>query len=337
MVAHSEQQQDEQILRRAFDTAYRFDPRVIVTGFRSMSRRTKWLLLASFASLVLVVILVQITGAVVAVVEEMNRPPLLQRLDSPYGLETRAAPSVVEGRNVLPGLVGYSTYDLEPTVFSPVLECMIDPLAESCLQPDASPLPAVQHIEAFGFITEANLSRLQEEAADAFLATRLAEAEEAAAAARAAEAEAEALAAAAELTHDATTELAAAAETEEQAVDATAGGLTDEEMVAVLEAVAADLEEFELELTPAMAEVSIMAVNYLSERDAYDAIYTLFGHSRRVGRIGNYVLVDTLPVNYYYSYSRGRAAFVWSHGTWVFWISADTLARVEDVVKGFPY
>jgi len=356
MAAHSEQQQEEQALRRAFDTAYSFDPLVIVRGLLGMSRRARWLLLASFASLVLVVILVQLFGVAMDVVEEMNRPPLLQRLDSPYGLETRAAPSVVEGRDVLPGLVGHITYDLEPTVFSPVLECMVEPMSEACMQPDVDPLPAVQHIEAVGFVSEANFTRLQEAAFEAELEARLAEAQAAAEALAAEEAAAAEAVAAEEAQAGAeseeSAELAAsepvdselaAADTDEQAADAAAGGATDDGSAAMREALAAELtaeieeEGLELDLNAGTADVRIMAVNYLTEGDAYDAIYTLFDHSRRIGRIGNYVLVDTQPVNYYYAYSRGRAAFVWSHGTWVFWVSADTLASVEDVVKGFPY
>lgn len=301
------QPQEQQFLRRAFDAVYRFDWRVIITGYRRMSRRSKWIILASFASLVLVVVLIQILGAVLALVEERNRPPLMDRLADPYGLDARPAPNVVEGRNVLPRLVGYVAFDIEPVALMPVLECMVDPYAEGCFRPDADPLPVVQHIEAVGFVEQIKLDRLQEEAAAAI------EQAEAAAAVEA----------------DATGDDNSAAVATIEPEGAAAGESSDD--------LAADPQPTEIELTPGLADVRIMAINYLTERDAYDAINTMFGHSRRIGRIGNYVLVDTLPVNYYYSYSRGQAAFVWAHGTWVFWVSADTLARVEDVVKGFPY
>lgn len=340
---HSQpQEQEQQFLRRAFDAVYRFDWRVIITGYRRMSRRSKWIILASFASLVLVVVLIQILGAVLALVEERNRPPLMDRLADPYGLDARLAPNVVEGRNVLPRLVGYVAFDIEPVALMPVLECMVDPYAEGCFRPDADPLPVVQHIEAVGFVEQIKLDRLQEEAAAAVIEARLAaEAAATAAAIEQAEAAAATQAAVTEMaaTHtDANTESAAtevvtteaiATETRDAPDESAAGESSDD--------LAADPQPTEIELTPGLADVRIMAINYLTERDAYDAINTMFGHSRRIGRIGNYVLVDTLPVNYYYSYSRGQAAFVWAHGTWVFWVSADTLARVEDVVKGFPY
>jgi hypothetical protein len=83
--------------------------------------------------------------------------------------------------------------------------------------------------------------------------------------------------------------------------------------------------------------VTVSTAHFETAEVAKDAALNLFMYSRSIGRIGNYVLVPSRSVDYYYSSTRDQFSFTWSSGPWVYTASSTSLDYLEQVIMAFPY
>lgn len=83
--------------------------------------------------------------------------------------------------------------------------------------------------------------------------------------------------------------------------------------------------------------VGVILAQFASEKDAAQALLELYRYSRSIGRIGNYALLETRPVDYYYSSTRQQFAFSWSNGPWVYTASSASFETLEQFMSAFQY
>lgn len=83
--------------------------------------------------------------------------------------------------------------------------------------------------------------------------------------------------------------------------------------------------------------VGVILAQFASENDAAQALLELYRYSRSIGRIGNYALLETRPVDYYYSSTRQQFAFSWSNGPWVYTASSASFETLEQFMSAFQY
>jgi hypothetical protein len=73
------------------------------------------------------------------------------------------------------------------------------------------------------------------------------------------------------------------------------------------------------------------------EPQASRTMEELLAHARAYGRVGNFVVGGVGEVDFFYSSVRGWVSLTWSHGPWVYSISATKFDNLEDLVGAFPY
>jgi hypothetical protein len=337
---------EEQFLRRAFDTAYEVTPENVRNTYVRIPRKVKWMIVSTLASLVLVIIAVQLTLAAVEAVQWANRPTLLERITDRYQLAQRPLPAV----------------NSEGTAFYPL------PYVDAALLRAERAL-ALEEARA---------------AADAAymeaLAIALAEAEAAGTTAEAVEAVAD-VAAVADA-EDTAVEAApepvvlvdpAAFAIDEAAIIASIMPEVDQSYFRIMPrfqgftrtyvyddnpthpalTCLVIIDEFagggcEMTHYPTFVEaadytdaenmvVRIAAAQYETPEQARESLNEMRSHSFETSRLGDYALADGLAVNYFYSIAGRWNTFVWSNGTWVYAITAQSLTQVEHIIRGFPY
>lgn len=96
MAYKTRQQEENQFLRKAFDTSYaaidqasKFDANAAIDQVRSIDRRTKFLIVMVAAAFVAIVSGIYLTIGLIDYMKWVNRPVIMDRLIAPYELATR--------------------------------------------------------------------------------------------------------------------------------------------------------------------------------------------------------------------------------------------------------
>ncbi|HVO69332.1 MAG TPA: hypothetical protein VMT24_04755 [Aggregatilineaceae bacterium] len=76
---------------------------------------------------------------------------------------------------------------------------------------------------------------------------------------------------------------------------------------------------------------------FSDESQAGRTMEELLAHARAYGRVGNFVAGGVGEVEFFFSSVRGWVSLTWSHGPWVYSISAAKFANLEEMVGAFPY
>jgi hypothetical protein len=118
--AHPEQ--EEQFLRRMFDTLYALELEDFTGPLKQLSRRQRWLLLTAVASLALVWIGAQIASGIGAMVAERNAPTLAERQAAPYDLTEN---TLYLNPAALPQLPGFTASEVDAAETDPMVACMV--------------------------------------------------------------------------------------------------------------------------------------------------------------------------------------------------------------------
>jgi hypothetical protein len=83
--------------------------------------------------------------------------------------------------------------------------------------------------------------------------------------------------------------------------------------------------------------VDLAIARFPDESQAGRTMEELLAHARAYGRVGNFVVGGVGEVDFFYSSVRGWVSLTWSHGPWVYSVSATKFTNLEDVVGAFPY
>jgi hypothetical protein len=83
--------------------------------------------------------------------------------------------------------------------------------------------------------------------------------------------------------------------------------------------------------------VDLAIARFPDEPQAGRTMEELLAHARAYGRVGNFVVGGVGEVDFFYSSVRGWVSLTWSHGPWVYSISATKFNNLEDFVGAFPY
>jgi len=83
--------------------------------------------------------------------------------------------------------------------------------------------------------------------------------------------------------------------------------------------------------------LSVVIAEFEFEEDADAMFRGMYNYSRAVGRMGNYALVGSLKVNYFYSSTRNVFSFTWTNGPWVYTVSGDQIDALNEFLVAFPY
>jgi len=83
--------------------------------------------------------------------------------------------------------------------------------------------------------------------------------------------------------------------------------------------------------------VDLAIARFPDESQAGRTMEELLAHARAYGRVGNFVVGGIGEVDFFYSSVRGWVSLTWSHGPWVYSISAAKFDNLEAMVEVFPY
>ena len=124
--------QEDQLLRRAFDTVYEFDvnksAQEASDRLRRINRRTRWIIITAIAALVLFGVIAVIMTAALQDAQRRAEPTIEERLAAPFELSNEA---IGMSANIgMPYLEGYIYEKLTMDTLHPVLACMLSP--DSC-------------------------------------------------------------------------------------------------------------------------------------------------------------------------------------------------------------
>lgn len=88
-------------------------------------------------------------------------------------------------------------------------------------------------------------------------------------------------------------------------------------------------------LADSSAGVTLTAA-YVGEQ-APQTLFELYVYARQIGRVGNFALMDSLPVTHMTSTYQDVWNFSWTHEGWLYSVSAPSYERVMAFVNAFPY
>ncbi|GAB4512333.1 MAG: hypothetical protein OHK0046_11680 [Anaerolineae bacterium] len=309
---------DEQFLRRFFDTLYQITPENIQKFLRSISRRTRWTIAISLATLVLIVVALQLTQVAVKAIEKANLPPLMNRLSAPYTLAARATPSVLLINSDLPVPVVDTEAFYE--AYSPLLEtaqAQAQQMAEAAYAAalNSQSAESTETLSLEMFMPTIDTIALKAQAmveADPYYFNVL------------------------------------------PTINGTLRShifdqlSTHPAMACLLVVDMENMPDCGLSYTPVYTEAAdytfaddsvmrIAAWRYGDETDAFDAFAEWQRYNGQVGRLGNYAVVAEQPASYFYSAGNGWQMFSWQHGAWTFAITARSFAQVDEISAAFPY
>jgi hypothetical protein len=83
--------------------------------------------------------------------------------------------------------------------------------------------------------------------------------------------------------------------------------------------------------------VTVVAAQYANNEQAAQGFTHLYDTSRLVGIIGNYAMVESRAVDYFYSSTRNNFYFTWTNGTWVYTVNSTSLMVLDTFMGEFPY
>jgi hypothetical protein len=82
--------------------------------------------------------------------------------------------------------------------------------------------------------------------------------------------------------------------------------------------------------------VTVVAAQFTNTDEAGAAFEQLFAYSRLIGRIGNYAMIDSRAVDYYYSSTRNMFSFTWTNGAWIYTVSTNgSLGQLDTFMTAF--
>lgn len=95
----------------------------------------------------------------------------------------------------------------------------------------------------------------------------------------------------------------------------------------------------------------VEAVNYVSDSETVTVVIAQFANNeqtsqvfdqlyevnRFVGVVGNYAMVDSRPVDYFYSSIANNFYFTWTNGTWIYTASSVSITALDNFMSAFPY
>lgn len=85
------------------------------------------------------------------------------------------------------------------------------------------------------------------------------------------------------------------------------------------------------------APVEVAISNFTNANVARSVAQDLYSYTDTVGAIGNYVIVNSQPVNYFYSTTNSKISFTWSHENWVYTMTSDNIDEILALARDFPY
>lgn len=83
--------------------------------------------------------------------------------------------------------------------------------------------------------------------------------------------------------------------------------------------------------------VDVIVTQFADDSHAAQALLEMYRYSRTIGRVGNYALVNSRAVDYFYSSTREQFAFSWSNGPWVYTANSTSFATLEQFMEAFAY
>ena len=226
--------QDDQLLRRMFDTLYRVDIRDIKKLWTRLSRGQKWLVITAIACVTFVWLSFQFIQVAADMIAESNAPTVNEVLAAPY--ELTLSPVVLDSA-ALPNFVGYTQTPLELETLNPVIACMAG--WDGCATVDDE------------------LARIPLSSGSA-----------------------------SEYVNEAGTDV-----------------------------------------------IRINALVYADAAAAREAMFQLYDYRRSVSNIGDYVLMSSQPVAYFFSSWNGWVHLTWTNGNSVYTVTADSYSDLENTVN----
>jgi hypothetical protein len=302
--------QDDQFLRRTLDAIYDLDFGSVKHAWNQIPRRTKWLTFASVGVIILVYIALQAASAGIEAYQWSNRTPLQQRLTAPYDLAYKPMPVIdLNAMEVIVPFVDSAALNQARTQALDAARNAAQVSTDTTVE--SAEVSADTAAQAPVIDEAAIIASVQPEVDQAYFTsiptldgyTRYYVYNNVA-------------------THPTMGCLIAF---DWNAVNACA--MTNEPM-SVQAADFIDASNQTIRMTVASYETADHAATSMTE---------LFDHSNAVGQIGNYSLVSSEPVSYYYSASQGWWMFTWSKGNYVMSVSGASLAQLEDVIAKLPY
>jgi len=83
--------------------------------------------------------------------------------------------------------------------------------------------------------------------------------------------------------------------------------------------------------------VEVVITNFTNAETARDTVRELRGYTNNVGFVGNYVMVNSQPVNYFYSVTNRAISFTWSNEHWVYTMTSASADEIDALLADFPF
>jgi hypothetical protein len=306
---YNKKKDDDQFLRRMFDFLYSVNLDDVRRAVNRIDRRTRWAIIILIASVILIWAFLKLTQKGIEAIEVANQPSLEERVMPPYDLESRPVPLmdiealkvVIADATATAALIPTATPTMTPTPTltpTPMLEGTAEVTAEVIIEiPTATITP-----------TSIPDNLTEEEAKYTILPLTVGN-----------------------YHLQRKTQPPSLLET---CLLSTASEDIESDCNITTTAEYAGLNTYR-DNKGHLVEVTI--AQFATQEDAAQSLLDLFRYSRSIGRIGNYAMLSSRTVGYYYSSTRERFSFSWSNGAWVYSVSSSRFDSMEDMVKKFPY